>query len=359
MGFHISLVSINNLNARVDDKEILKVIGFEDVVFVEEITFENAFFEDNEIAIGYYNNSTIILDGYKLAGKIHDKSRLNAMALYEKSLSDKFSNSEILTIACSSVNNYHMYSLVKDKKKVRAKMIADGYEPLEFGEYFEEEIEIYKDSKIVDDRRLFKSVFDSEYVCTEAELMEDFTFGVAKRHLGITISSGDDEEFSFNLLFKKYLIRDKKEDTISNQKIKKSKKSKRDNSEVIEGIKKRINDLIDNPNDNVDGFLIFQDIKNAYKALHLMEYREFFEDNEFNSKNAYYEEFTSDYILTQVAKCCVFFEQKREMFSSDFIKFTAIVWSRNDSYNKDEIMAYIINLRNNYREQSKPWWKFF
>jgi hypothetical protein len=38
-------------------------------------------------------------------------------------------------------------------------------------------------------------------------LLEDFAFGVAKRHLGVMISTGEDEILTFETPFRKYAVK--------------------------------------------------------------------------------------------------------------------------------------------------------
>lgn len=109
-------------------------------------------------------------------------------------------------MACHSGVNYHLYSLVKNGQKIRFKKVVHGEAIIEYGDRIEEEQKLYADSKMIDGQRMFKGRFteDEVYEYTEDQLMEDFTFGVAKRHLGVMISTDEDEQLMFETLFKKY-----------------------------------------------------------------------------------------------------------------------------------------------------------
>lgn len=360
MGYRTSLISVNNINNDINELELLKVIGFENVTYLNEITFEEAdVYEENVVCIGYYNNCVIILDGYRLTDKVLMKEKLNTMAFYEKSLSDQFPQSEILSIACNSANNFHMYSLVKDKKKVRVKMIATSYPMLEFGDCLEEEVMLYENSKISEGCRLFRLNADSDYKFTEDQFMENFVFGVAKRHLGVIISSGDDEQFYFDTPFKKYLIKTQ-EDGGENRRFKKSKKTKKNEVEIIYSLKKRIEDLVASSNVE-DGFLILRDVKNTYKALLMMGYLDVFKNNTFTSEMAYNGSFSTESILENIAKCCAALESENSEITTEHIKFTSIIWCNEEELMEDEVRNYlqIVRSKDKAYGKKKKWWDIF
>ncbi len=161
---------------------------------------------DKSISIGAYNSCLVICEDYRLTNSLEATKIPQTLATYEKFLTGLFPASEILTVACHSAVNYHLYALAKDGKRIRYKMISADTPIKEYGERTEEEIEIYAASKMIDGKRMFKSEGDEDeiYECTEDQLMEDFAFGVAKRLLGVKISVGDDEELMFETPFCKY-----------------------------------------------------------------------------------------------------------------------------------------------------------
>ena len=135
-----------------------------------------------------------------------------------------------MTVACHSAVNYHLYSLVRNGQKIRFKKVVHGEPLIEFGDRMEQEEKVYASSKIIDGQRMFKSSFnddDDVYDNTEDQMMEDFAFGVAARHLGVMISTSDDEELMFETQFRKYLQKVPiKIDTVVSEKTIQTKKPK-------------------------------------------------------------------------------------------------------------------------------------
>jgi hypothetical protein len=165
--------------------------------------------QDRSISIGYYNHSIIVCDDYLLTGYLEVTDDPAALAPYEQVLSSLFPDSEILTVACHGSVNYHLYSLVRNGKKMRFKRVVASGPILEHGRRLEEEEIIYADSRVIEGKRLFDSRWknNSNHSITEDQLMEDFAFGVAKRHLGVKISSGEEKELMSATPFKKFTKR--------------------------------------------------------------------------------------------------------------------------------------------------------
>jgi capsid portal protein len=86
-------------------------------------------------------------------------------------------------------------------------MVAAEQPLVEFGKKINEEEKVYSYSKIIDDKRMFRSTYgdDEVYDNTEDQMMEDFTFGVAKRHLGVMISTNEQDALMHKTEFRKYL----------------------------------------------------------------------------------------------------------------------------------------------------------
>lgn len=76
----------------------------------------------------------------------------------------------------------------------------------EYGNHFEEEIEIYKNSYEEDGKLLWKDENDEDDFFTEDQLMEDFTFKIAKRRLGVQIDMEDGEDLFENTEFKVFQL---------------------------------------------------------------------------------------------------------------------------------------------------------
>ena len=91
--------------------------------------------------------------------------------------------------------NFHGYSLIQNGEKKRLKFV-DAEMKQEFGNRFEEENEIYQNSYEESGKLLWKDENDEDDFFTEDQLMEDFTFKVAKRRLGVQIDL-DEAEYLF------------------------------------------------------------------------------------------------------------------------------------------------------------------
>jgi hypothetical protein len=113
----------------------------------------------------------------------------------------------VLSVACHSGINYHLYALARDGRRLRYKQISGDTPRKEFGERIVEEEDIYARSREVKGELLFAEEYDEEheedaYEYTEDQLMEEFAFGVAERHLGFRIDEGDE---LFELKLRRYI----------------------------------------------------------------------------------------------------------------------------------------------------------
>lgn len=209
MGFKVSMITVQRPIATISDEELMNRLGFTNVTFSGDTTFEECMYpSDKSVNIGHYNDCLIISDDYQLTTSLELSQTPHLLSDYEKVLTDLFPDTEILTVACHSAVNYHLYSLVKNGQKLRFKKVVHGEPVIEYGERVEEEERVYAYSKIVDGQRMFRSTYkdDELYDNTEDQMMEDFAFGVAKRHLGVKISTSEDEELMFEIPFKKYAV---------------------------------------------------------------------------------------------------------------------------------------------------------
>jgi hypothetical protein len=219
MGWNTSLIIIENKENYSNENELLKSLGFDCFEQKLNTTFDEILNpKDNQIGIGYYNGNLIICDGYLLTTKSLEESKNLNLIDYEKSLVKMFPKSEIVTVSCVSSVNFHGYSLIQNGIKKRLKYVAEEMKQ-EFGNRFEEEIEIYKNSYLEDGKLLWKDENDEDDFFTEDQLMEDFTFKVAKRRLGIQIDMEDGEDLFQNTEFKVFQILDSKCKIKSNKEV--------------------------------------------------------------------------------------------------------------------------------------------
>ncbi|POS00749.1 hypothetical protein Q361_12510 [Flavobacterium croceum DSM 17960] len=205
MGWNTSLIIIENKENYSNENELLKSLGFENFEQKENTTFDEILNpQENQIGIGYYNGNLIICDGYLLTTKSLEESKNLNLADYEKSLIKIFPKAEIVTVSCVSSVNFHGYSLIQNGEKKRLKIVAEEMKQ-EFGNRFEEEIEIYKKSYEENEQLLWKDENDDDFY-TEDQLMEDFTFKVAKRRLGVEIATEEADDLFENTEFKVFQL---------------------------------------------------------------------------------------------------------------------------------------------------------
>ena len=206
MGWNTSLIIIENKENFSDENELLKSLGFENFEQKENSTFDEILNPKNkQIGIGYYNGNIIICDGYLLTTKSLEESKNLNLVEYEKNLVQIFPKSEIVTVSCVSSVNFHGYSLIQNGEKKRLKFIEEEIKH-EFGVRFEEEIEIYKNAEEVDGKLVWKDENDDDDFFTEDQLIEDFTFKIAKRRLGVQIDSGEADDLFENTEFKVFKV---------------------------------------------------------------------------------------------------------------------------------------------------------
>jgi len=209
MGFKTSMITIKQPTTTISDEELLKALGFTNIIFSGDTTFEECMYpSDKSINLGHYNRCLILTDDYQLTTFLELSKTPHLLSDYEKVLTQLYPDTEILTVACHSAVNYHLYSLVKNGQKLRFKKVVHGEPIIEYGERLEEEEKVYHYSKDIDGQRMFRSTYkdDEVYDSTEDQMMEDFVFGVAKRYLGVMISTSEDEELMFETPFKKYAV---------------------------------------------------------------------------------------------------------------------------------------------------------
>lgn len=225
MGWKTSLILIENKEITNNDIEILRVLGKSDYKFDKEITLEECIYpNDKSINIGYYNGNIIISDDYQLTTNSLERANNLNLTEYEKKLIELFPTSEIVTVACHSSINYHGYSLIENGVKRRLKVISSEDQKVEFGDKIKEEIKIYERSYSKNNQNFWKDDIASNDDLTEDQLMEDFTFGIAKRRLGVLLDHSDGNELMEQVTFKKYKRLNKDEEVEESTKANKKPK---------------------------------------------------------------------------------------------------------------------------------------
>ncbi|MEM8526318.1 MAG: hypothetical protein AAGG68_16875 [Bacteroidota bacterium] len=221
MGWKVSLIIIENEKNFANEFALLKAIGKPKYRFDREWRLVDCISpDDKSISIGYYNGNLIISDGYQITNNsLEGKDFLN-LTREENELVSLFPNSEIITIACHSAINYHAYSLISKSVKRRLK-IATPNEFIEYGERFEEENAIYSKANFESNEVYW---IDENYdeKLTEDQLMEEFTFKIAERRLGVLLEDAD--ELLERTKFRKYVPSNQVQQT-KNRQVKISKES--------------------------------------------------------------------------------------------------------------------------------------
>jgi hypothetical protein len=226
MGWKASMIIIENKNNFSDEEAILKALGKDDFVFSKETTLEECIHPgDNSINIGYYNGNIIICDDYQITESLEKAKNLD-LTKEEKELVKLFPNSEIIMAACHSTVNYHGYSLIQNGKKTRLKTISSDEPVKEFGQRTPEEENIYKNSITKEGQHSWEDEHDPDYEYTEDQLMEKFTFGFAKRRLGVLIDHDEGDELQFHTSFKKFIRSQQKIETKATTNISQKKSYK-------------------------------------------------------------------------------------------------------------------------------------
>lgn len=203
MGWKASMLIIQNTSGVKTAEEVIEKVEHDYYELVGETTLESCINpRDKSIYIGFYKDSIIMtLDAeYVLMSIIEGGGSL------EDRLHELNPEGEIMGVFCQSTTNMHGYFLNKNGERIRHKMISFEGPRMEYGERFEEEIEIYKDAK--------KNKHGVEYWSygendneryEENQLMENFTFGVAKRLLGVQLDHLDGDDLMFHVKFKKFV----------------------------------------------------------------------------------------------------------------------------------------------------------
>jgi hypothetical protein len=222
MGWKISVVTIENKHHFNNDLLLIEKAGFRQPKLKETTTFEQALSSKNTIAIGEINNTLVICDNYKLTEHYISGSNQLNLTETEENLVGLFPNSEILCVACHSVTDTHGYSLIKDAKKQRVKIVHQEGK-IEFGTPFKEEQNLYEQAITIEDNLFWDldQTQNEENYLTESNLMEEFTFEVLKRSLGVLLNQDEANNLLATKNFRIYTVKEQIEDIkIENAKIK-------------------------------------------------------------------------------------------------------------------------------------------
>lgn len=192
------MIIIEKPVADISDVQLLAGLGFQNCVPRGTDSLENCMYPRNgSFGLGQYNGRLILTEDHQLTDELEHVKIPGGLSNYEQVLSRLFPGSEVLSVACHSANNYAMHSLVKDGVKLRYRSVSGDEKAVEFGPPLKEEETIYARSEMISGVRMFRREEpDRPYEYTEDQLMEDFTFEVAKRHLGVRLDSDETDELN-------------------------------------------------------------------------------------------------------------------------------------------------------------------
>ncbi len=203
MGWKASMLIIQNTSGVKTAEEVIEKIEHDYYELAGETTLESCINpHDKSIYIGFYNDNIIVtLDAEYVLMSIIDGG-----GSIENRLHELCPDGEIMGTFCQSTTNMHGYFLNKDGDRVRHKMVSFEGPRFESGERFEEEIEIYKNAKKDENGLEYWPYGENESGrYEENQLMENFTFGVAKRLLGVQLDHTEGEDLMFQVKFKKFI----------------------------------------------------------------------------------------------------------------------------------------------------------
>lgn len=201
MGWKMSMIIIQNPENFQDEKHILNTLGMGQHQYSCVTTLENCIYpRDESINIGYYNNCIIICDDFQLTGKFI----MDQTSVEELGLAKLFPKSEILSVSCLNLTKFHGYSLVKNGRIVRAKAIDPrNIYYVNIGAPLKEEKLIYDKGELRHSKYYWIAAPQNQEL-TEDEMMEDFTFNVAQRLLGVRLNEMEADQLCYEIPFKKY-----------------------------------------------------------------------------------------------------------------------------------------------------------
>lgn len=201
MGWKASLIIVELKGQTANPKRILKGLNWTSVRKIGEQTLESCLLPgDRSLSIGFYNDCAIICDDMQIA-PAHFSYYISQS---EKNLQAHFPESEILTVACMSTINYHGYALAAQGRRIRYKQVASNMDLEDFGDWMEEERAIYDQATFVEGIKQWRFDWSPDTIFLEDQLMEEFTFSIAKRLLGVNLTMEEGEELLESIPFSTY-----------------------------------------------------------------------------------------------------------------------------------------------------------
>lgn len=198
------MILIEDQANTIQNDDILKALGVTEYKKTGDWSLELCIYpRDRSISIGRIDKAIIVCEDLQLV----DSSMTQEMASYESALSKINPKGEVLSVACLSSVNYHGYSLLHSGTKVRFKQLDSDSELKEYGDLLPEEISIYDQAIEQDGKTVWPSSLGSNAdLFEEDQLMEEFTFGMAKRILGVRIDEEEGSDLFFNVPFTRFEV---------------------------------------------------------------------------------------------------------------------------------------------------------
>ncbi|MEM7374317.1 MAG: hypothetical protein AAF587_37330 [Bacteroidota bacterium] len=201
MGWKVSMIIAELKGRSINEKQILKVLGWTSVRQMEERSLAQCLLPaDQTVSIGYYRDCAIICDDFQFA-PFHFSYYISPN---EKKLQHLFMDAEVLTIACHSSINFHGYALAAEGRRQRYKQVSHEIEREDFGDWMEEEREIYDRATFIEGVKYWKMDHDPKELYEESQLMEEFTFRIGKRLLGVNLIEEEGEYLLEQIPFHPY-----------------------------------------------------------------------------------------------------------------------------------------------------------
>ena len=207
MGWKASMLIVQNTSGIKTAEEIVQKIDDNYYELAGETTLGSCINpHDESIYIGLYKDNIILtLDAQYILMSIIDGG-----GGIENRLNELCPEGEVMGVFCQSTTNMHGYFLNKDGDRVRHKIVSFDGPRMESGDRFEEELEIYKDAKKDENDVDYWQFGDEESDrFEENQLMENFTFGVAKRLLGVKLDHSEGDDLMIQVKFKKFVKAEK------------------------------------------------------------------------------------------------------------------------------------------------------
>ena len=198
------MILIEDQTNTIQNDEILKALGITEYKAAGDWTLEQCIYpRDRSVSIGRIDKAIIVCEDLQLV----DSSMRSEMADYEVGLAKLNPKGEVLSVACLSSVNYHGYSLLRSGTKVRFKQVGSDSALKEEGDLLVEEIAIYDQSVEQDGKTVWpESLKANADVFEEDQLMEEFTFEMAKRILKVRIDEEEGEDLFFNVPFTRFEV---------------------------------------------------------------------------------------------------------------------------------------------------------